>query len=730
MKALFTPLLLAALLVLQTTAALAANENVKRIAAKMMPGQSQNLRFEQVAAADKDFFELETIDGKLTVRGNTQGSMARGLNHYLRHYLHATTSWTGKNLPAKLTALPAVSPKLHVEATLPLRYYLNYCTYSYSMAYWDWERWEEEIDWMAMQGINMPLVAVNGQYAVWQNTLRRLGYTQEEILRFLPGPGYEAWWLMGNLEECGGPVSQAFIDRQAELQRKMLQRMREYGMEPVMQGFYGMVPNSLIEKYPQADIRNTGKWITYQRPAFIVPTDSLFGKVARIYYQEQEKLFGRTRYFGGDPFHEGGNAEGVNITAAATCIHQSMKEAHPQAVWVLQGWGGNPWTSLLKGLKQGEAVVLDLMACGRPQWGGVPSSIAHRPDGYLDHHWIWCALPNFGGRIGLYGKLHSYATGVIEAQKHPLGKQVCGVGTTPEGIGSNPMDYELTYDMAWQTDTVDVEDWINNYALYRYGVRNEAARKSLQLQAASAYNCPGPSDGPQESFFCARPSLKVPFVSTWGTARLYYQPQILVEAWTQLLKASPSLQKVDTYRYDAVDLTRQVLADYGKHVHAQIARAYQANDRSAFDRSAKKFLELIADQDQLLATRREFLLGEWIRQAASCGFSVAEKQQYVRNAKRQISTWASVDSDLHEYAHKEWNGMLSTLYAPRWSAYFDYLRAQMDKKEVKAVDFFAFDTEWINREEHFASTPKGNEVEGALRIYQKYITEINKAYEN
>lgn len=28
---------------------------------------------------------------------------------------------------------------------------------SYSMAYWDWDRWEAEIDWMALQGINLPL---------------------------------------------------------------------------------------------------------------------------------------------------------------------------------------------------------------------------------------------------------------------------------------------------------------------------------------------------------------------------------------------------------------------------------------------------------------------------------------------------------------------------------------------------------------------------------------------
>ena len=94
--------------------------------------------------------------------------MARGLNHYLRHYCHASVSWCGDNLASIPDTLPAVGGPVHIEAFQPLRYYLNYCTYSYSMAFWGWEEWEKEIDRMALQGVNLPLMAVNSQYAVWQ----------------------------------------------------------------------------------------------------------------------------------------------------------------------------------------------------------------------------------------------------------------------------------------------------------------------------------------------------------------------------------------------------------------------------------------------------------------------------------------------------------------------------------------------------------------------------------
>ena len=46
------------------------------------------------------------------------------------------------------------------------RYYQNVCTVSYSMVWWNWTRWQKEIDWMAMNGINFPL-AFNGQEGIW-----------------------------------------------------------------------------------------------------------------------------------------------------------------------------------------------------------------------------------------------------------------------------------------------------------------------------------------------------------------------------------------------------------------------------------------------------------------------------------------------------------------------------------------------------------------------------------
>ena len=34
---------------------------------------------------------------------------------------------------------------------------MNVVTHSYSAAFWDTDRWMQEIDWMALSGVNLPL---------------------------------------------------------------------------------------------------------------------------------------------------------------------------------------------------------------------------------------------------------------------------------------------------------------------------------------------------------------------------------------------------------------------------------------------------------------------------------------------------------------------------------------------------------------------------------------------
>lgn len=156
-------------------------------------GASRKFIIEQVKSPT-DFFELDQKGEKVVIRGNNYVSIATGINWYLKYHAGIHLSWNG--MQAKLPEiLPAVSNKERHETEMKLRYDFNYCTFSYTMAFWDWNRWEEEIDWMALHGINLPL-AMTGVEGVWYNVLKKLGYTKEEINEFIAGPGFMAWWLM------------------------------------------------------------------------------------------------------------------------------------------------------------------------------------------------------------------------------------------------------------------------------------------------------------------------------------------------------------------------------------------------------------------------------------------------------------------------------------------------------------------------------------------------------
>ena len=708
-----------------------SDQPVSELAERLLPdNNSSSFVFEKLSS-DSDFFELEqAADDRIIIRGNNGVSIARGLNHYLRNYCHKSVSWCGNNLSELPVPLPPVREKVRVTASFPYRYYLNYCTYSYSMAFWDWEQWEKEIDRMALQGINMPLMAVYSQYAVWQNTLRRLNFSEDDIRKFLPGAGYEAWWLMGNLEGFGGPVTPEFIARQTDLQQKMLKRMRELGMKPVFQGFYGMVPNALKEKFPDARIKDQGIWGTYQRPAFLDPTDPLFDKLAAIYYEEQKNLFGEAQFFGGDPFHEGGTSEGINVKLAAQKILQAMRKVNPQAVWVLQGWQHNPVKELMEGVKPGETIILDLMACERPQWGGVKTSMFHKPEGHWNHQSIWCALPNFGGKTGLHGKMSSYASGPVFAKHHPMGKNISGIGTAPEGIGTIPVVYDMVYDMAWRTDSIHIPQWLDNYTYYRYGTEDNNCNKAWKLLSETIYECHNELGGPVESYICARPSDTIQHVSTWGNAVMFYDPMKVVKAWDLLYQSRKRFNHSDTYEYDLTDVTRQVLSDYAKYLHERMVLAFQKKDKERFMEYSGKFLNIIKDEDRLLSTRKEFMLGTWLAEAEKAGGTPEEKRRFVTNAKRLITTWTDTDSDLHDYANKEWSGLLIDFYLPRWEAYVTYKTSLLYGKKLPYPDYSKMEQEWVLTNSTYLSrvNPEGT-IAVVEDLYKRYHTEIEQNYQ-
>lgn len=702
--------LLLTVLALVAATGLWAGRPIDALLERMSPGLSEKMEI-IIETADSDYFELVAGKAKPTIKANNTISAAVGINWYLKYNCGRHVCWN--NLRPELPdALPVIDKNERHSTTLALRYYLNYCTHSYSMAFWDWERWEKEIDWMALHGINMPL-AVTGSEPLWRNVLRTLGYPEEKITDFVAGPGFQAWWLMNNLEGWGGPNPDAYYDRQEALQKKIVARMRELGMEPVFAGYSGMVPHDAASTIG-LDVAESGKWMSYMRPAFLQPSSKDFARVAKVYYDELEKLYGKTKYYSMDPFHEGAKAKGVDIAAAGKTIMKAMKDANPEAVWVIQGWRANPRLDMIEGLEKGDLLALDLHAETEPIWNGR---------GFAGHDWLFCMLHNFGGNIGLYGRINTLADDLGNAAE--ASPQLKGIGLTPEGIETNPVVYELMCELPWRGGHVDADSWVSAYARARYGHTTDKVEKAWSLLQNSLYNCPrgNTQQGTLESLFCARPADKVVKASAWAQPKPYYDHADVLAAARLFVDQAKLFKGCKNYEYDMVDVVRQVIADKARDVAALFEAAATAGDSTAYALQSRRFLALLDLQDRLLGTISDFRLGSWLQAARNCSKDPAEKDRFEWNARVQITTWgnrAAADrGKLHDYAHREWQGLLADFYRPRWQKWFDSRLANWGK-DVK-IDFYAEEEPWTLQKNHYSPDPVGDPATVAAEVLDAAI---------
>lgn len=674
----------------------------------------------QVKKGQSDFFELDQKGDKVVIRGNNYVNIATGLNWYLKYYAGIHLSWNG--MTAKLPeSLPKVSTPVRKETNLSLRYDFNYCTYSYTMAFWDWERWEKEIDWMALHGINLPL-AVVGQECVWKNMLEKLGYTKEEINKFIAGPAFLAWWAMNNLEGWGGPNPDSWYTQQEALQKKILKRMREYGIEPVFPGYSGMVPHDANKKLG-LNVTEPALWNGFTRPAFLLPTDSRFNEIASLYYKELEKLFGKANYYSMDPFHELEDAGSVDFDAAGKAVLKAMKDVNPKATWVIQGWTENPRPEMIKNLNNGDILILDLFSECRPMWG-IPS-IWKREKGYEQHDWLFCMIENFGGNVGLHGRMDQLLNNFYLTKNNPLAAHLKGIGLTMEGSENNPVMFELMCELPWRPEKFTKEEWLKDYLFARYGVRDEKITQAWSILADGIYNCPfgNNQQGPHESIFCGRPGLNNFQASSWSKMQNYYDPTSTEAAARLMLEVADKYKGNNNFEYDLVDIVRQSLSDRGRIVYNQTIADFKSFDKKSFAAHSQEFLNILLAQDRLLGTRSEFRVGRWIEQARNLGTTPEEKDLYEWNARVQITTWGNRvcanDGGLRDYAHKEWNGLLKDFYYKRWAAYWQTLQDVLDGKPMVELDYYAMEEPWTLAHNPYASQPEGDCVSVAKEVFNK-----------
>ncbi|KAL8171495.1 hypothetical protein V2J09_023299 [Rumex salicifolius] len=711
---------------------------------------------------------------EIVIKGTSAVEIASGLHWYLKYSCGAHISWdkTGgvqtTSVP-KPGSLPSVGENgVIVHRPVPWNYYQNVVTSSYSYVWWDWDRWEKEIDWMALQGINLPL-AFTGQESIWQKVFMDFNISKEDLNNFFGGPAFLAWARMGNLHGWGGPLSQNWLDQQLALQKKILSRMLELGMTPVLPSFSGNVPAALTKIFPSSNITRLGDWNTVDKDPrwcctyLLDPSDPLFLEIGEAFIKRQIKEYGDvTDVYNCDTFNENlpptSDPEYISLLGAS--VYKAMAKADKDAVWLMQGWlfysDSKFWKqqqmeALLHSVPFGKMIVLDLFADVKPVWKNSSQ--------FYGTPYVWCMLHNFGGNIEMYGMLDSVSSGPIDARSSENSTMV-GVGMCMEGIEHNPVAFELMSEMAFHSNKVPVMEWLKSYSVRRYGQSNHQIEEAWEILYHTIYNCSDGIADHNRDYIVMLPDwdpainsssamlqnhqkkrLLMPhqnprhFLLETGDPipqpHLWYSTQEVIKALYLFIDAGINLHGSLTYRYDLVDLTRQVLSKHANNVYMKAIDAYLKKDAIALKLHSQTFIQLIKDIDVLLASDDNFLLGTWLESAKRLASSPSELKQYEWNARTQVTMWfdntETIQSKLHDYANKFWSGLLEDYYLPRASIYFKHLsRSVSENKQFQLEEWrkewISYSNKWQSDTKLYPTKAQGDALTTASKLYQKYFS--------
>ncbi|XP_047117354.1 alpha-N-acetylglucosaminidase isoform X1 [Schistocerca piceifrons] len=670
----------------------------------------------------RDTFKVikESDSEIVRIIGTSGVAAAWGFHHYLKYYCGCHVSWeaTQLNLPQ---ALPEVN--ITITSRDRFRYYQNVCTTSYSFVWWDWARWEKEIDWMAMNSINLAL-AFNGQEAIWMQVYKRLNMTADEIDEHFTGPAFFAWNRMGNIRGWAGPLSDTWHNQQAVLQRRILDRMRELGIIPVLPAFAGHVPRAFERLFPDVNMTMMKKWNNFPEeyccPYLLDPTDTLYQTVGRMFISELIAQYGTDHIYNCDTFNEmepnSGDLDYLSAVSAAT--FEALTSVDPKAVWMLQNWAfvheQSFWTvervrAYISSVPKGRMIVLDLQSELSPHYEEL--------DSYFGQPFIWCMLHNFGGTLGLYGAIENVNRGVFQGRSMANSTMV-GTGLTPEGINQNYVMYDFMNEMSWREEPADLKEWFSQYATRRYGAYNENADEAWQLLKSSVYSFRGSQRVRGKYIICRRPSLKL-------KSLVWYNISEVVLAWDKLLLASEEFNNSSCYKHDVVDVTRQYLQVLGSGLYRRFRNGYFTGDVQAFQKNAEDFLSLLGDLDTLLGSSEAFLLGAWLKSAKALATTPLEESLYEYNARNQITLWGP-DGEITDYATKQWSGIVSHYYAPRWQFFIEAINDTLLNNVTFNITTFREDL-FSQVEEpftldtsEFPDTPQGDSIALARQIHARW----------
>ncbi len=622
-----------------------------------------------------DKYEYSAEGNTVTVKASSAVAACRAFYDWTKSKQAGMMTWSGKRFdrPADLST---------AAKTLTSQYrdhqYFNVVTYGYTMPYWDEDRWDKELDWMALHGIDMPLFLL-AQEIIYRRVFLSMGLTAKDIDAWEVGPAHLPWFRMGNLSgnTFDGPLGDEWNNRQLEIAHHVLNRMDSLGMKPICPAFGGFVPGNFATRVKGTSTERVGwGWCidgTHQNYR-LSPTTDAFVEVGSRFIKEWEKEFGVRKYYLSDSFNEMAIPSAADLPAYGQNIWKSISEgsANPDVVWVTQGWTFNyqqgswglaKFQALTSMVPDDQFMVLYMS----PEYGGYNNKSWETYNSFDGKDWTYTLLPNMGGKNTLTGKLNDYAQTFLNSLNNSTKKSsLTGYGMTPEGVENNEILYELITDGGWVASkkTINLDSWLKQYANSRYGGYTAEQQAFHQALRNSVYNyfTDHPRFGWQSDGGLGSGSASQNDAFYSGVETLFSQLDAIRQQGSPLAQA------------DMVEAVAMYCGGKVEKLNNRIQGYVTAGNTLMADSLLGVLDHLMISMDRALTCHPVYNLKRW-EDLAQKGYSGSAKRN-AQNARRILTVWFGKDHSsaepVQDYAARVWAGLVRDYYRPRllhkWNA--------------------------------------------------------------
>lgn len=620
---------------------------------------------------DCDFCEYFSRDGKIVLRGNNNVSLSHAYWCYIKKYLKAYFSHCS-SFTVEVSGSDATLPNEHFKKTIPQqkRVYLDYITFSNSMWTWGWSEWEKELDYMAMNGINMALNVV-GNDAILFNALVNSGLSKRSAGYFISGPAFYAWQITGKIDSHLPRNDYENYDKQLKLAKKIYDRMIELDIEPILSTFNGQISEKIIRLFGKVKNYRSEQWASFPSTKKIDILDERFKKLMREYMFFQEENIGKANYYMCDYFCNFNHKKDkqkyiIQIAEEYDRIINFCVESNDICL-VFPSDGYNKY--FLSGLKKCKKIVLDL-----------DGSMYEQTDVFNGNHCVIGNSHNNSPHTSLRGDIRNLAENIYIdlIYKH---ENVVGVGFFPESIDQNPMYHELMFDVMTSSNKIDVDIWLKDYVARRYKTDNSDILDAYNILIDTCYS---KENSITDIGFttCARPAAELRHTAPYDTLKTSYDNKFLLDAVKHLLDSNIKSYNMS---YCLVYTSLQLLDNYANKLYERIMSYYYSRNSEDFEKSVVNFLEVFEDVDNILTSFDKTNAYTTFKHLQEISENDEEEKSNCLNYLSSHTIWGPLTLECRRFDYN-WiclSEFFMTYYENRWEKFFEYLANNFGKRDVQ-----------------------------------------------